>query len=164
MRLFTLLLASASLVLADGGVVLLHQEITPLVVTVFAAPVPPRAGMIDLSLLLQTSETLDPVLDADVQFTLTNGSSQIRAQATHARTQNKMLYAASVVLSTQGDWRYTATAQTAKDASPVSVSGIITVGPPEPKWTEYAGYLALPFVCLAVFALHQWLRWGRARH
>ena len=161
MRRLLLLFTAASLLMADGGVVLLHQEIPPLAITVFAAPVPPRAGIVDLSVLLQTVETLDSVLDADVQLTLTNGADRIQTRATHDQTQNKMLYAASVRLENPGDWRYTVAVRTPRDGSPMSVSGVISVAAAEPKWTAYAAYLALPFICLAIFALHQWLRWGR---
>ena len=150
MRTPVLLLAIASVALGDGGMVLLHREAAPFVVTVFASPTPPRAGMIDLSVLLQTNETLDPVLDADVQFALENGESKIQAQATHDQAQNKMLYAASVRLDHSGEWRYSVIVRNA-----IAVDGVIAVSPEEPRLAAYAGYLALPFVCLAIFALHQ---------
>lgn len=159
-----LIFAAASLpsmLLADGGAVLLHQEIPPLAITLFASPTPPRAGMIDLSVLLQTVETLDSVLDADVQLTLVQGSDRIQTRATHDQTQNKILYGATVRLGNPGDWRYTVTVRTAGSVASVSATGVISVAAAEPKWTAYAGYLALPFVCLAIFALHQWLRWGK---
>jgi hypothetical protein len=158
MRIPILLLAFAPVLLADGGMVLLHREAAPFVVTVFASPTPPRAGMIDLSVLLQTSETLDPVLDAEVQLVLENGGSNIRAIATHDQTQNKMLFAASVHLDHPGDWRYSVIVKNA-----ITVDGIIAVSPEQPRLAAYAGYLALPFVCLAIFALHQWLSLSR-RH
>lgn len=160
-RAFVLLFAATGLLLADGGIVLLHQEAGPFVVTVFAAPNPPRAGMIDMSVLIQASETLDPVLDTDVEITLTNGTSQLHARATHEQAQNKMLYAASVPLDQAGDWHYTVAIHG------TSVTGVIAIAPAMPQLAAYAGYLALPFVCLAVLALHQWLlsrRHDRLRH
>jgi hypothetical protein len=157
MRTIVLLFAATGLLLADGGIVLLHQEVSPYVVTVFASPNPPRAGMVDMSVLVQTSDTQDPVLDTDVRITLTNGISKVHAQATHEQAQNKMLYASSLPLDQPGDWRYTVTIRG------VSVAGVIAVAPQIPKPAAYAGYLALPFICLAILALHQWLRLSAAR-
>jgi hypothetical protein len=161
-RIATLLLATASMLPADGGVVLMHREIGPFLITVFGSPSPPRAGTIDLSVLLQTDDAPDPVLDADVQFTLTNGRSQLQARAAPDGTQNKMLYAASVRLDEPGEWHYTVSVRPARNMSaPVLVAGVIAVAPGEPKAAAYAGYLALPFICLAIFALHQWLRYSK---
>lgn len=157
MRPLALLLIASGLLPADGGIVLLHREAGPYAVTVFASPSPPRTGTIDMSVLVQTSETLDPVLDAAVPIVLTNGSSEIRALATHAQAQNKMLYAASVLLDRPGDWRYKVT------INGISVAGVIAVAPQMPKAAAYAGYLALPFFCLAILALHQWLSLNASR-
>lgn len=159
MRLPLLLLAAVSLLRADGGAVLLHQEAGPWIVTVFLSPAPPRAGSLDLSVLLQRTGSTDPVLDAPVQLRLTHGDSAILAPATHARAQNKMLYAATVPLDEPGDWRYSVTIGSQPS---VTVSGSMAVAPREPKLEAYSGYLAFPFVCLAVFALHQRLRYARA--
>jgi hypothetical protein len=158
--LLLLLTVGTSLATADGGVVLLHREAPPLVVTVFEAPAPGPAGGVDLSLLVQTSATLDAVLDARVDFMLSKGATRVHAQATHDRTQNRMLYAATLPVSA-GNWHYTATVQTPAAGSPVSVSGVISAAGPERKSTEYAGYLALPFIVLALFALHQRLKQRR---
>jgi len=155
-----LLLAASARLLADGGLVLLHQQSPPFVITVFESPTPPRSGPIDLSVLVQASETLEPVLDADVQIELTRDGSQIQARATHDQTQNKLLYAASVDLDDPGAWRYTVSVQAADRAlKPIAVSGDLAVAPEQPKLAAYGSYLALPFFCLAIFALHQWLRW-----
>ena len=62
MRAIVLRLAATALLFADGGIVLLHRNAPPYVVTVFASPNPPRAGMIDMSVLVRSGDTLDPVL------------------------------------------------------------------------------------------------------
>ena len=67
--LFLVVLPPAKLQ-ADGGVIVLKQEQGAYVVTVFAEPVPLRAGPVDLSVLVQDKETLAPVLDADVSVKL----------------------------------------------------------------------------------------------
>lgn len=147
----------APLLLADGGAVLLHQEAPPYVVTVFASPAPPQAGRIDVSVLLQSAETLEAVLDAPVTFEFVHGDARVQAVATHGAAQNKMLYAASVALEEPGEWRYSVRAGTAG----LQVQGVLAVGAKSTKLETYWFYLALPFVFLAVFALHQYLKLRR---
>lgn len=152
------LLATATRLFADGGMVLLHQESAPFVVTLFGSPAPLRAGAVDLTVLLQSSETMEPVLDRDVDFILTNGDSDIGVRATRAQAQNKLLYAASVRLAA-GQWSYRIWVGGAHEPSaPVVIPGVMVVDAAQPKLAAYGTYLALPFVCLAIFALHQWLR------
>jgi hypothetical protein len=52
----------ATALFADGGTVLSRQESGPFVITVFAAPVPIRAGPIDVTVLVQRRDSLEPVL------------------------------------------------------------------------------------------------------
>jgi hypothetical protein len=159
-----LLLATSARLLADGGMVLLHQQSPPFVITVFASPTPPRVGAIDLSVLLQASETLEPVLDAEVQIELSKSGSQIQVRATRDQTQNKLLYAASLHLDDPGAWRYTVSVRSAgRTSKPITISGNIAVAAEQPKLAAFGSYLALPFLCLAIFALHQWLRWRKRK-
>ncbi len=153
-----LLLAASARLLADGGMIILHQQAPPYVVTVFASPAPPHAGMVDLSVLFQKDETQEPVLDGEVQIEIAQGANPIRVSATHKLAQNKLLYAASVPLDEPGTWSYTVFFHPAASLKPINVSGQIAVSGETPKLVGYAGYLALPFVFIAVFVLHQWLR------
>jgi hypothetical protein len=161
MRTLTVFFATAYLLLADGGSVLLYRESPPFIVTVFASPTPARAGVIDLSVLLQATDTLDPVLDADVRFLLSNGADRIQARASHREAQNKMLYAASVLLDHPGRWQYTVSIAPARGSLPPAIAtGTIAVAEGEPKLEAYRIYVAFPFACLAVYAVHQRLRWA----
>jgi len=156
-RLAWLLLMASAPLLADGGAILLHKQSPPFVVTVFASPTPPRVGPIDLSVLVQSSETLEPALDADVRFEFAGPDSHLQVQATRSQSGNKLLYTASVYLNDPGNWRYSLSIHAPKSA-PIAVSGAITVAAEQPKLAAYWGYLMLPFLGLAVLALHQWLR------
>ena len=81
---------------------------------------------------------------------------------THDRAQNKMLYAATVELNEPGDWSYTSAVRPSKSSVPESeFNGVLAVDGGKTKIEEYSVWLALPFVCLAVFAIHQWLRLSR---
>jgi hypothetical protein len=162
MRLVWLILAASGRLFADGGMVVLHQEHSPFVITVFASPTPPSAGEIDLSVLVQTADTLEPVLDANVQFELVEGMSRIQVRATREQAQDKLLYAASVLVNDAGEWQYTVSVRSARSGpAPIKVSGVMVVEARKPKLVTYWAYLAFPFLCLTVFALHQRLRFGK---
>lgn len=58
------------------------QERPPSAVTIFASPMPPRVGDIDLSVLVRSSDALEPVLDADVHLEFMKSGSWMQVQAT----------------------------------------------------------------------------------
>jgi hypothetical protein len=149
-----LLLATSARLLADGGMVLLHKEGPPFAITVLASPAPPRTAVVDLSILIQAGETLDPVLDANVDLVLTRNGSEMHVQARRDQAQNKLLYAAPVHLDEPGDWTFTSSIRTPSLQD--QASGIIklTAGQRD-KIQAYRACLALPFVWLVLFAIHQ---------
>jgi len=138
----------------DGGTVLSRQESGPFVITVFAAPVPLRAGPIELTVLVQTRDALQPVLDANVSIRL-NGASQIVAAASRSNAQNKLLYAATLDLPQPGEWKFTVQARSI--AGQAAISGAFQADPPGLPLASYAFYLAIPPMLIAIFALHQGL-------
>src|SRR5260370_621938 len=86
------MLAQAT-VFADGGLVQLRKEAGAFVITVFTSPAPLSAGPVDISLLLQNRNGLEPVLDASVSLLLRAdaSSTELRARATREQAQNKLL-------------------------------------------------------------------------
>jgi len=146
-------LAMAAPLFADGGAVLLHEQHPPFVITVFGSPVPLRAGNVDLSVFVQSSETLEPVLDAEVLIRLRSSRSEVKVRATRARSNNHLMYAASAHLDDPGKWDYSVTVKTGSQA--VDLTGSFDVSPEPPKLDGYWPYLLLPFCALGVFALHQ---------
>jgi hypothetical protein len=153
------LFALAAPVFADGGAVVLRKQAGALTLTVFASPAPLRAGPVDISVLVQSSETLDPVLDAEVRLRFVKNGSEVRAKAIRNQSGNRLLYAATVHLNQPGDWQLSAIVR-AGDAgsSPVTAGGTIPLAPEQPKLAEYSEYIACPFSLLMILALHQWLR------
>src|SRR5579871_4724750 len=145
-RTTLVLLATAASALADGGAVVLHKRTQALTVTAFASPAPPRAGPLDISVLVQSSDTLEPVLDAQVWLRFANGSQTKEVQATRTQAKNKLLYAASAQLADPGDWQLSVETRTRAGATPVTVSGSLTVAPEQRKLGAYSGYIALPFL------------------
>jgi len=136
---------------ADGGGALSRQESGPFEITVFAAPIPIRAGPIDVTVLIQRRDSLQPVLDANVSILL-DGVTQI---ATRSQAQNKLLYAATLNLPHPGEWNYTVSAKST--AGQATISGSFQAAGSASPLGAHAFYLAIPPVLIAVFMLHQWL-------
>jgi hypothetical protein len=139
---------------ADGGEVLSRQESGPFVITVFAAPVPLRAGPLDLSVLVQTRNALEPVLNGEVSIRL-DGASEIQVTASRSKAQNKLLYAAALEIPQPGEWKYTVSVQSV--VGNAAISGGFQAGQLPPPLASYGFYLAIPLVLIAIFVLHQWL-------
>src|SRR5262245_36400846 len=101
-----LLLALCSRAQADrGGGVALHQVAGPYVVTVFIAPVAPRAGPVDVSVLAQERADGQAALDVEVFVRLRSASGMIVAgQATRKASRNDLFYSASMNLPEAGRW------------------------------------------------------------
>jgi hypothetical protein len=154
--IFALLLCAAPVLLGDGGAVLAHRTTGPFTITVFASPVPLRTGTADVSVLVQESDTPQPVLDAMVSLQFQSGESVIAVHATREQAQNKLFYASAVNLETPGEWQYSI--NVSRGSASASLSGTVTIAPAPPVLAAYWSYLALPPVFILIFALHQSLR------
>jgi hypothetical protein len=151
------LLAFSSRAQADGGSVELHQEVGPFVVTVFTAPVPLRAGPVDISVLVQDRASGQPVLDGEVVVRLKSpGAITLMERATREAAQNKLLYSALISLPEEGQWELEVTINQGKET--VSIPGQVSAAAPTPFLLSYWRSLSLPPIVIAVFALNRWLK------
>lgn len=142
---------------ADGGAVQFEKSAGPFVVTVFTTPTPLRAGPVDLSLMIQSRDSLQPVLDCQALVQLRKEDAMdIRSEATHEAAQNKLLYAAPVKVPESGLWELEVTIQHGDDS--IIVAGEITVAPQNPVLLVYWRSLALPPLFISLFAVNQWLK------
>jgi hypothetical protein len=150
-----LILLVAPSVLADGGSVLLHQQSGEFIITVFSAPS-------DISAMIQDRASLQPILDADVSIHFTRTATpEIFARLARQQAQNKLLYAAPVALPEPGTWNFVVNVK--RGRSQAAVSGALNVGPPAMTLASNWGYLALPPVFIAIFAIGELLVRQRAR-
>jgi hypothetical protein len=142
---------------ADGGTVQFRKEAGDLVITLFTAPAPLSVGPVDISLLLQNRNELDPVLDADVFLTLREDVSGIEFEArpTRAKSTNKLLYAVPVMFAKPGKWRIAV--RVTKHGTTNDAEGILIVAPAPDRPTRYAGYLAFPPLMILLFAVREGL-------
>jgi hypothetical protein len=159
----TLLIAAQATAFADGGAVQLRKEVGDLVITVFTSPTPLSVGPVDLSLLLQNRNGLDPVLDASVSVVLVHADSNIEFHARPSREQarNKLLYAAPVIFSRPGKWRMSVTVR--RNEKEVVAAGTLDVAPSPGRELSLAGFLAFPPVMILLFVVRERLLRRRSR-
>lgn len=142
---------------ADGGFVLLHQTDGPFVITVFAAPNPPRVGPVDISVLAQDREDGRAALDGEVIVRLRReGGMTVVGQATREAARNKLLYSALMNLPEAGKWELEVTIKQGR--SMASVLGQVWVAQPRPFLLSYWRSLSLPWIVVTLFAMNQWLK------
>jgi hypothetical protein len=140
---------------ADGGTVQFRNEVGAFVITVFTSPAPLSAGPIDISLLLQNRNGLEPVLDANVSMCLHADASsvEIQAQPTRDQAQNKLLYAAPVTLAIAGKWRLAVTIL--RNGERTDATGTIEVAPTPEMAASHWSYLAFPPFMVAAFVIRE---------
>jgi hypothetical protein len=148
------ILAQAT-VWADGGTVQLRKEAGDLVITVFTSPSPLSVGPVDISLLLQNRDGLEPVLDANVFVFLRENASgaEFQAHPTREQATNKLLYAAPVMFSKAGRWEIAITVE--RNGQETGVGGILDVAPTRNKAVSYAGYIAFPPIVIVLFVVRE---------
>ena len=148
-----MILAQAT-ALADGGAVQLRKEAGPFMITVFTSPAPLSAGPVDISLLLQNRNGLEPVLDATVSLILRDASgAEIRARPTREQAQNKLLYAAPVTLAESGNWQLGVTIL--RNGERTGVTGTIDVAPAPKMAASYWSYIAFPPLMIVAFVARE---------
>ncbi len=162
-RAFVLLLAISvlsTLVLADGGVLLLQKQVGSLEISVFGTPVPLRVGPADLSILLQNSIDQNMILDAQLTVTLSKkNQSNIMLQPTRAAATSKFLYAAQLTFPEQGSWHLHL--QCKEKNRRAELDGELTVAPNEPPLLTYWLYFLLVPFAILLFVLNQSLKRAR---
>jgi hypothetical protein len=154
--LATLVVACATAV-ADGGTVQFRRTAGSLVITVFTAPEHLSTGPADFSVLLQSRDTLEPVLDAGVSllFTRPDSTTKIQVQATRAQAQNKLLYAAPVNCAQPGKWELAIAVM--RNGKRSDATGSIELASSQELAGSYWSYIAFPPVMIVLFVLREGL-------
>lgn len=152
-----LLVGAAALLNGDGGAVQFRKTAGPFIITLFSASSPLRAGPADLSVLVESAQTREPVLNATVSLTLHKPSGgAISTPATHAHATNKLLYASEPTLSEPGNWRVLVSVSLGPERA--DSEGILNVLPMPPAPLQHWPYfLVVPFL-IGLFVLNQWLK------
>lgn len=170
----TLLYASASIARADGGAVQLQSPAGPFQVTVFSEPGLIRAGLVDLSVLVQASPHGEAILDADVTLGLSplenttadqkaawtvpaciNDADQelTRIKVNRSRGPNLLLYSTLVRIPTQGKWQLSVLVHYKNTIGMTQT--VLEVRPPASPWVNYWHLFAFPPAVIIGFLMRQ---------
>jgi hypothetical protein len=161
LRLWSLLFFGASLCClsavarGDGGAVVFSGESGPLRVTVFVEPVPPRAGSVDLSLLVQDTTSLEVIETYTALLRLTNTDDttikEIEASMSRAVATNRLFKAAALELSA-GNWQVTLDVDQVEGDRPQHTFIFpLQVVPPQARFWDVLIWILLPAIPLLLF-------------
>jgi hypothetical protein len=146
---------------ADGGSLRLSATKGAYRIAVFITPTPFRAGVVDMSVLVQDASTGEPMSGIDVTVRMTkSGRHEIEVPATTEAATNKLFRAAQFDLPEPGHWKI----EVRVDGS----HGMALLGFEEeaadalPHWAEMWPWIGSPALVIALFLLHECLR-GRRR-
>ena len=184
--MFLTMLAFSTPALADGGAVRLREAAGPFLVTVFTTPAAPQAGRVDVSVMVQSGDKGEALLDAevDLQFVSPPGTdvvgreifctpdgTQLRVggagdqsprpiAATQKQATNKLLYAARVNLPAAGDWQMRVRVR--RGLAEAQVNCALPVVAAGAGLASVWPFIVTPLLLVGVFICHQRLR-RRAR-
>jgi hypothetical protein len=151
-----LLLGPAAAARADGGTVRASVTEAGWRVTVFTAPTPPRAGPVDVSVVVQDAATgrPDPAVRVWVRAEPRDRPGPaVEGPATAAAATNKLLVAVAIDLPGPGWWVFRV--QVEGDGRTAEVGFDLEAGPPPPRWLSLAGWVGWPAAAVALFAAHR---------
>ena len=164
--------------LGDGGTLRLNETAGPYRVSVFTSPSPPRAGRVDVSVLVQDASTSAILPDATVNVSVSSFERPevVRGYvATHEAATNKLLVAAECELPVAGEWRIDVDVESQRaDEKPLAdgraaqsnATFTLEVGEPLPGWWDMTPWIGWPVVAIGLFGAHQVLaiRSGQRHH
>ena len=173
----------------DGGTLRLSEIAGPYRLSVFTSPSPPRAGRLDVSVLVQDAATgaILPNAAVSVRVASTARPDVLRTYAaTRAAATNKLLRAAICELPAAGGWRIEVSVEgqaagrnaadrnvaesdfadspiPAERANAASAAFALVVGEPAPAWWDMSLWIGWPALAIGLFGVHKVLaaRTGR---
>jgi hypothetical protein len=157
------LLFPSSLLRADGGALRLRERAGNYQIAVFTSPTPFRAGLVDVSVLVQDAATGECVPEARVTVRLAaRGSGHVlEYPATAAAATNRLFHAAVFQLPEPGWWDVEVAAE--GPHGPARVRFGVQAAEPQPRWLDLWPWFGWPAFAVALFGLHQVLVRRRVR-
>jgi hypothetical protein len=144
-------------VFADGGTVQFRQKTGPFWISLFTTPAPLRPGRVDLSILLESEATHQPLLDAVVHLVIAKDDRTINLDATRAQATNKLLYASQADIPSAGRWNVKVVVD--RNGQQGTAAGTLLILDPLPPILVYWPYFAFVPVFILLFAIHQFLKY-----
>jgi hypothetical protein len=139
-----------------------EQQAGPFLVKLSSDPAQPRIGHVDLNVALQDSATRRAISDAQVLLHLRRPGlgGDILEFTLPARFKDGQ-YATAVQLPSQGKWPVRIDVRRGRDE--VTVSGVLNVGPAEPRIVAHWPFFVSILLIALLFAINIRLRRGRRR-
>ena len=150
------IMSMASVACGDGGAVVFSGEHGQLRVTVFAEPVPPRVGPLDLSLLVQDKTSLEVTDDYQATVTLACDADAtvdaITLPLDRASATNQLFRAALLDVPVSGSWQVSLTVEGAAPATAaMRFTFPLEIAPPQPRIRDVWLWILLPALPLLIF-------------
>ena len=154
-------LLTPSVASADGGAIRLSEQGGNYRITIFTTPTPVRAGLVDVSVLVQDAATGEPVCGAQVTIRAARrGPSGVASQylATTEAATNKLYYAATIDLPDPGWYLLGVSVEGAGGQARVQFD--LEAAEALPSWLALAPWVGWPVLAVLLFSIHQVLvRW-----
>jgi hypothetical protein len=155
----------SSLVRADGGALRLHERAGNYQVAVFTSPTPFRAGLVDISVLVQDAAAGECVADARMTVRLTARGSGLVVEypAKTEAASNKLFHAAVFQLPESGWWDVDVVVEGPHGSELVRFA--VEAEEALPRWAILWPWFGWPALAVALFGIHQVLvrRRGKTR-
>ena len=156
--MFAAIASVASVACGDGGAVIFSGERGPLRVTVFAEPVPPRVGALDLSMLVQDKTSLEVIDDYRASVTLVCEDdatvNAISMPLDRAAATNRLFRAALVNVPVSGTWQVNLTVEESASATAAKRYAFpLKIAPPQSRISEVWLWIFLPALPLLIFLI-----------
>lgn len=148
----------ASVALGDGGSVRFSERRSDYRITVFTSPTPLRAGLVDVSVLVQDVNSGTLVTDVEIVVrarSIHGAQRRMSAPATTEAATNKLMRAASLEFSEPGWWHVEVAVQGTGEELPIGFD--VDVAEALPPWLEMSLWIGCPVVAISFFAIHQGL-------
>jgi hypothetical protein len=150
------LAAEPPVALADGGALRFSERRDGRIVTVFTTPTPLRAGLVDVSALVQDSDSGRPLRNVSIvvhAFPIHHAAARVSAAATTEAATNKLLRAARLELSKPGRWHVEVIVSGTSQGQPIGFD--VEVAEAFPPWLQMSLWIGWPLVAIGLFAVHQ---------
>lgn len=142
----------------DGGTIRCSEQRGSRRITVFTAPSVLHAGLADVSVLVQNSDTGKPLLDVPIvvaAYPLHEPWRKISVPATTEAATNKLLRAGQLQLAEPGRWHVEVVVQESDQGPPIGFD--VEVAPAPPPWLDMSLWIGWPLLVIVLFVVHQCL-------
>lgn len=146
----------------DGGTLRLNERKGDYTIAVFTSPTPFRAGLVDVSVLIQDAATGEPSSDAQVTVRASprgRPEATVSSAATTKASTNKLFHAAVFDLPAPGLWELEIAIDGIRGQAQVNLE--LDAAAPAPHWIALWPWLSWPALVIAVYAIHQRLVWRK---